>query len=170
MKHRDSKTMFWRAAWLSLLLFLAACSSTPTVQGTAPGSVNHWQGRLALKVEGPAAQAWTAFFELDGNPERGSLVLSSLFGTRLARMQWAPNSASLQTPSENLQFPSLEAMVAHHNANPFPVTALFSWLQGQRLDVKGWEVSMDQLPQGRLSALQRGPDNALTELKVILER
>jgi outer membrane lipoprotein LolB len=132
--------------------------------------VNHWQGRLALKVEGPAAQAWTAFFELDGNPERGSLVLSSLFGTRLARMQWSPGSASLQTPSENLQFPSLEAMAAHHTSSPIPVAALFSWLQGQRADVKGWEVSMDQLPQGRLSALQRGPDNALTELKVILDR
>lgn len=170
MSGRDSNAMFWRAAWLSVILFLAACSSTPIVQPSAQGSDKHWQGRLALKVEGASAQAWTAFFELDGNPERGSLILSSLFGTRLARMQWAPNSASLQTPSENLQFPSLEAMVAHHNANPFPVTALFSWLQGQRLDVKGWEVSMDQLPQGRLSALQRGPDNALTELKVILER
>ena len=170
MKHRDSKAMFWRAAWLSVILFLAACSSTPTMQGTAPGSVNHWQGRLALKVEGPAAQAWTAFFELDGNPERGSLVFSSLFGTRLARMQWSPNSASLQTPSETLQFSSLEAMAAHHTPSPIPIAALFSWLQGHRADAKGWEVSMDQVQQGRISALQRGPANALTELKVILDR
>jgi hypothetical protein len=29
---------------------------------------------------------------------------------------------------------------------------------------------MDQLQQGRLSALQRGPDSALMELKIILER
>ena len=169
-KAMDSKAMFWRAGWLSILLFLTACSSAPIVQPSAQRSDNHWQGRLALKVEGPAAQAWTAFFELDGNPERGSLVLNSLFGTRLARMQWSPNSASLQTPNETLQFSSLEAMATHHTSSPIPVAALFSWLQGQRFDVKGWDVSLDQLPQGRLSALQRGPANALTELKVILER
>ena len=55
-------------------------------------------------------------------------------------------------------------------ASVVAVAALFSWLQGQRVDVKGWEVSMDQLQQGRLSALQRGPDSALMELKIILER
>ena len=171
MRNIDSKViLLWRAAWLSVILFLTACSSTPIVQPLAQGSASHWQGRLALKVEGPSAQAWTAFFELDGTPERGSLVLSSLFGTRLAKMQWDPHSASLQTPSETLQFSSLEAMAAHHTPSPIPVAALFSWLQGQRVDVKGWEVSMDQLQQGRLTALQRGPANALTELKIILER
>ncbi len=171
MSRSGSKFMlFWRSGWFSVLLFLTACSSTPTVQPLAQGGATHWQGRLALKVEGPAAQAWTAFFELDGTPEYGSLVLNSLFGNRLARMQWAPHSASLQTPSDTLQFSSLEAMAAHHTPSPIPVAALFSWLQGQRVDVKGWEVSMDQLQQGRLSALQRGPDSALMELKIILER
>ncbi|MEN9467504.1 MAG: hypothetical protein RL081_1505, partial [Pseudomonadota bacterium] len=76
--------------WLQLLLllaivFIAGCASVPGARAPNDSETAHWQGRLALKVYSTPVQAMTANFELQGSAQAGSLVLTTVLGSTLAR-------------------------------------------------------------------------------------
>lgn len=157
----------WALLVLCWLLMLGGCAS-PTAHSSADAAQPHWQGRLAVKVAGEPPQAFSADFALLGSASQGSLALSSVLGTRLATLRWDASSATLQTPTELLQFASVDAMVAHSMGTPLPLTAVFGWLQGEAASAAGWTVDLHELPAGRLRAWRLAPD-AAAEIRIILE-
>lgn len=143
--------------------------SPPSLAYTAPP---HWQGRLAIRVASAPPQALSAGFSLEGTAQTGTLTLTSVLGTRLATMRWSPESATLQTPRELLEFASVDAMVTHSTGASFPLGALFGWLQGDPDSPRGWAVDLRDLPSGRIRAWRLAAEaagDAAAEIKIILE-
>jgi outer membrane lipoprotein LolB len=159
-----------RGAWLSLcmaLWLLAGCATRPPTP-LPTEEVMRWQGRLSIKLFTSPVQAWSAGFVLTGDPQQGSLLLSSPLGSVVAHLQWSGNSASLKTADGNQQFDSLQALVVRASGTDLPVAALFAWLQGQAMAVPGWEVELPSAEKKRLFAWQR-LHSPHAELKMVLE-
>ena len=152
------------ACWL---LLVSGCANLNTGRAHHPAQA-FWQGRLAVKVASEPPQAFSAYFALQGSATQGSLTLTSLLGTRLATLQWTPETASLQTPHESLQFASVDAMVAHSVGTPLPIAAVFAWLHGDSSTAAGWAVDLEDWPTGRIRAWRLAPD-AAAEIKIILD-
>lgn len=160
--------MHSRLWWLlCCVVLLAGCASQPVAPSDVPEPA-YWQGRVAVKVYSQPVQAWSAAFTLTGTPEQGSLRLTSPLGSVMAYLQWTPNSASLVTAEGVEQFDTLQNMVLRATGLDLPVSALFAWLQGQPVEVAGWEVTLPQSAQRRLVARQFGQAPE-AELKMVLE-
>lgn len=164
---KTSGAALWALLALCWLLSLGGCAS-PTTRSPTDAAQPSWQGRLAVKVAGEPPQAFSANFALLGSASQGSLTLSSVLGNRLATLRWNASSATLQTPTELLQFASVDAMVAHSMGTPLPLAAVFDWLQGEAATAAGWAVDLQDLPAGRLRAWRLAPD-AAAEIRIILE-
>jgi outer membrane lipoprotein LolB len=151
------------------IIFIAGCAAPTRATRVFDINSSQWQGRLALKVASTPPQAFSANFDLQGNALNGSLTLSTVLGSTLARMQWSPGFAMLQTTGEPTQFESLPALVRHVTGTDLPIDHLFQWLQGENTHTLGWDVDFEALAQGRLTARRAAPQGD-TELKIILDR
>lgn len=158
-----------RLVALFAIIFIAGCASVPRAEGTSDQETSHWQGRLALKVFSTPVQAFSANFELDGSAQAGSLTLSTALGSTLARMQWSPGRAALQTSKETREFSSLSAMVSEITGTDLPVVSLFSWLKGADSPTPLWEADLSDLANGRITARRTAEPNP-SELKILLDR
>ena len=127
-----------------------------------------WQGRLWLKVLTTPVQAFSADFDLQGTAQTGELTFTSPLGSTLARLQWDPAGALLQTTGAPERFASLDALTQRATGTSLPIASLFSWLQGREAPTPGWEADLRAVPTGRLEAKRLGPE-APAELKIILE-
>jgi outer membrane lipoprotein LolB len=152
---------------LFAIIFIAGCASITRVNGTFPSKDAFWQGRLALTVHSTPVQAFSANFELQGNAQAGSLVLSTMLGSTLARIQWTDTTATLISGNDTRAFDSLPMLLRHTLGTDLPVASLFAWLQGQAATAPEWEVDLTQLDQGRLNARRTSLVNP-AELKIIL--
>ena len=163
----------WRrlvsVAYLVVTAGLLACASVspPPIAEPVPGA--HWEGRLALKIQTTPVQAVAASFELQGNAQLGSLVLSTPLGTTLARMQWGAKGVLLQTDKPTQYFDSLDALTEVYLGHSVPIASLFAWLAGDASHAAGWAVDTTGLSNGRLIARQLAPLTPV-ELKIVLER
>jgi len=125
---------------------------------------------LAVRVGDANTQhAYTAGFELTGSALRGRLVLTSVLGNTLARLQWSETSVSLQTTGEAQQFASLADLVQQATGTDLPLTSLFIWLRGEPASAPGWEADLSGLAEGRLSARSVGAQKQ-SDIKIVLER
>ncbi|WP_294767556.1 outer membrane lipoprotein LolB [uncultured Rhodoferax sp.] len=131
---------------------------------------NHWQGRIAIKVLSNPPQSFSSNFELDGQGDTGRLTLLSPLGTTVAQMHWAPGLAQLRQGGEVRDFASLDDLAQQATGTALPVAALFDWLHGTPTPAPGWEVALDQLPEGRLQAHRQADASAAVELRILLER
>lgn len=172
----------WALALLMCTIFsIAGCASFTrpverfgSQEGGEPAATaeippRQWSGRLALKVDGPTPQSFTAAFELTGDAQTGQLTLSTPLGSTLAQLNWTPAGASLQSPRERRVFPSLDAMIAHVTGASVPAQALFDWLQGKSTVSAGWSADLSQRAQGRIVARQPRPPQP-SELRIVLDR
>lgn len=151
-----------------LALLVAACAQPPRTAAQQQAA-DLWSGRLALLVEGDAAQSFSAVFTLEGTPERGDLTLSTPLGTVLAALHWEPGRAQLQSPGGDRTAESLDALVADSLGAPIPVRALFAWLRGDAVIAAGWQADLSQLDGGRLVAVRSQP-LPLATLRIALDR
>jgi outer membrane lipoprotein LolB len=159
-----------RVLLLIAILFVAGCASQTGARGTFGSDSAFWAGRLAVRVaDATTQQAYSAGFELTGSALRGSLVLTSVLGSTLARLQWSETSASLQTTGEAQQFASLAELVQQATGTDLPLASLFFWLRGEAANAPGWEADLSGLPEGRLSARSSGAQKQ-SEIKIVLER
>lgn len=157
----------WLGAVLMALL-LTACAQ-PTRIATPQQAAGPWNGRMALVVEGEAAQSFSAVFFLEGTPQRGDLTLSTPLGTVLAALHWEPGRAELQSPSGDRTANSLDALLRDTFSSAIPVQALFAWLQGSAATAEGWQVDLSQLNKGSLVAVRAQPQPSAT-LRIALDR
>ena len=154
---------------LLLVLCLAGCATPRTPNQQGAGTDAHWQGKLSVKVYSSPVQAFSAQFELQGSPQAGQLVLSSVLGSTLAQLEWRNGYAALRTSSEQRSFESLEELAKRATGADIPVADLFSWLQGQQTVSAHWTADLSELANGRIHAHSRGEPNP-AELKIILDQ
>ena len=164
-------------AILVATLLIAGCAS-PT-RAVAPQNIGlattqAWAGRISLQVQGTpdgvAAQSFSASFELSGQPDKGELTLISPLGNVLGVLRWAPGEAVLDPGNGKLQrFTSVEAFLAQTTGAAVPMTALFSWLQGDNTPVPGWTADLSRHSEGRIAA-RRDQPTPQADLRVVLER
>jgi outer membrane lipoprotein LolB len=149
-------------------LLLTGCAHlNSSRQHTDPSTF--WSGRLALQVDGSAAQSFSASFELKGSAEAGELTLFNPLGGTVARMLWQPGSATLHAHGEIRPFDSLETLVVQATGAPLPLAALFDWLRGRNTPVPGWQADLARLDDGRLTAVRSQPEPTAT-LRVVLDK
>jgi outer membrane lipoprotein LolB len=152
----------WLAAVLLPAALLAGCAQAP--RASVPEGL---AGRLAVQVEAfndSPARSWAAAFELQGTAERGSLHVTSPLGTVLARAQWLPGEARLQTSQGETLGASLDALSERMLGESMPLAALIEWLHGrpwagapvQRLpdgvEQLGWHIDLSRFGDGVLVA------------------
>lgn len=157
------------ALLLTATLLIAGCAHKTGANAAFPAEAQ-WSGRLALKVQSDPTQAFSADFELGGNPQNGLLVFFTPLGTTAARLQWAPGIATLVADGETRQFDSLAALAQQATGADLPVRALFDWLNGQATEVLGWTVDLSRIDQGRLQAARTAGDMPAVELRIVLQR
>jgi len=162
-------------------LVLAGCAVVPQT----PQGGESLSGRLAVKVDGEggaAPRSVSAGFELQGDPQRGRLNLSTPLGSVLAQARWAPGSVALVTPQGERQFADLDALTGEVLGESLPVAALFDWLRGRpwpgaasTVSVPpaepgfaqlGWVVSLARFDQAWIVATRQSPPTVTVRAKV----
>lgn len=168
-----------------MALMLGGCSTTtpgadslstaPTI--TSAGA--HWSGRLALQLHDGRvlhesgqgdSRSYSASFALHGTPERGSLHLSSPFGTLLAQLHWEPGRAWLlqggadDAPTHSSS--SLAQLLRSTLGVDVPIATLFAWLHGQAHEANGWRADLSRYGTGRITAHSQHP---AATLRLILD-
>lgn len=125
---------------------------------------------MGLQVHDPMAQeqSFSASFQLQGSPERGSLDVFNPLGSQIAKLQWQPGSAYLQQGERVTTSESLDALLQQSLGTALPVAALFSWLQGQNAAAPGWQVDLSRHSEGRITAQRTSPTPPAT-LRVVLQ-
>lgn len=156
------------AAALIATFLIAACAAPARNTDTLSDGIPRWQGRLVVKVGGSEPSNFSSSFELQGNASTGQLAFTNALGTILARIAWAPGSATLQTVSTPQSFPDLDALTLHAAGAELPVAQLFDWLQGQATPSAGWEVDLSARTGGRISAHRSAPRPEV-DLRIVLE-
>lgn len=151
------------------IIFIAGCAQLPGAKGPIDIKNTNWQGRLALRVHSTPEQSFSSHFDLQGNPQAGTLLLTTPLGTTLAAIHWSPANATLQTGGTVQQFDSLAALAAHVTGTDLPIASLFAWLQGVASPAPGWQTDLSEIPTGKLSAHRIPPDTP-ADLKIILDR
>ncbi|WP_394787345.1 lipoprotein insertase outer membrane protein LolB [Rhodoferax sp.] len=159
------------ARWCGLLACIALLSACAHLapERQANDSRPFWSGRLALQVDDANSPSFSASFELKGSAEQGELTLFNPLGGTVARMVWAPGSATLYANGEVRPFDSLDALVAQATGAPLPLAALFDWLQGSNTPVPGWQADLSRLDSGRLTALRSQP-TPTANLRIVLDK
>ena len=147
-------------------LLLAACASV------APPAGDLLSGRLSVRVDGQPGRAVSAGFELSGDAQRGSLVLSGPLGTTAAQASWSPGEAVLRSGSSETRHADLDSLGQAALGEALPMAALFTWLRGRawagaptqpRPDGQpgfqqlGWQIDLTRWSDGTLEAVRMAP-------------
>jgi outer membrane lipoprotein LolB len=146
------------------LLVLAGCASVTPPAGEAPPLAGRLAVTVAAQPSSPARSASTQF-ELQGNADRGRLVLTSPLGTTLARASWQPGAAEADTGRGNIErHTSLDALAQSLLGEPLPLAALVEWLHGRPwngaphtlrpsgFEQLGWQIDTSRRADGVLLA------------------
>ena len=128
-------------------------------------------GRLSVLVaatDTEPARAFSAGFELRGDPAAGRLDLFAPTGTVVARAIWQPGLAQLEAGQGSARFADLGELTLRALGERLPVEALFDWLQGrpwpgvphtprpQGFAQEGWDVDVSALTRGSIVARRDG--------------
>lgn len=165
-----------KVLWPALALcagLLAGCAQPPRQLPTEDAATStgnhHWSGRMALQVQDSQQQSFSAGFELQGKPERGTLLVFNPLGSILARLQWTQTEATLQQGERITTSASLPELITQMTGSNIPVAALFDWLQGKDTAVSGWQTDLSRISEGRLRAERSSPPPEAS-LRVVLDQ
>jgi len=149
---------------------LAGCANVAPLVPATGGDA--FSGRLALRVEplGAApARAFSAAFDLRGNPVAGSLGLSTPLGSMLAQARWKSGEVVLVTPQGTRRFDDLDDLTREVLGESVPIEAWFDWLRGRPwtgapsavasagFEQLGWAVDLARFGEGAVSARRGAP-------------
>ena len=154
-----------RLAGVAGVALLAGCASLPP-----PADL--LSGRLSLRVDGQPERSISAGFELSGNAERGSLLLTGPLGTSAALASWSPGQAVLRSGGSETRHADLDSLGQAALGEALPMAALFDWLHGRawpgaatqpRADSQagfqqlGWQIDLGRWSDGALQAVRLTP-------------
>lgn len=156
-----------RWLWLGFVAGMMGCAA-PSFERTQPQVGQYaWSGRMLLKADTSPPARFTATFELNGSVQQGRLVLATPLGTTLATIHWRPGMAELHSSGDVRYFVDLNTLTTALTGTQFPLTALFSWLDGRdAATVDGWQADLSRLNVGLLTAQQQASPQ--TTIKLIL--
>lgn len=149
-------------------MLVTGCATRTPPGAPASAATAIWNGRLAVRVDTQAPQAFSAAFELRGDAESGLLLLFSPLGNTLARLSWSPSEARLLADGKEQSFASFAALSLQVTGASLPLDGLFQWLAGVPALVEGWQAELGNLANGRLLARRSTPLPAV-ELRIILD-
>lgn len=147
--------------------FIVACALGGCAVQPPRSSGDTVVGRLSVLVaptDTEPARAFSAGFELRGDPDAGRLDLFAPTGTVVARAVWQPGSARLEAGQGSARFANLGELTQRALGERLPVEALFDWLQGrpwpgvphtprpQGFAQEGWDVDVSALTRGSIVA------------------
>lgn len=153
-------------AVLAVLALLAGCATAP------PSTVPVLSGRLSVRVDGQPDKSVSAGFELAGDAERGSLLLTGPLGTGAARATWQPGEALLTSGSSTQRHADLDSLGQAALGEALPMAALFDWLRGRAwpgapsrpradggtgFEQLGWRIDLARWGDGLLDAVRLAP-------------
>ncbi|MBF5003555.1 lipoprotein insertase outer membrane protein LolB [Diaphorobacter caeni] len=164
-----SQSLQRRAVVLGAAALLAGCAQPKREPGVAINGEDFWTGRLGLQVDEGAEKNFSAGFDLSGDAGRGKLTLYNPLGNVLAKLQWSPGLAMLDSPDQKLESDSLSALLIQLTGNDLPIQALFGWLRGVDVKVTGWSADLSRMDSGRLTATRISPQPGAV-LRIVLER
>jgi outer membrane lipoprotein LolB len=147
--------MSWVTARWALaiaLLFLAGCASLSKPAAPMPAHGAHWQGRLALKIHSEPVQAFSAYFDLQGDAQAGALTFFTPIGSTAARLEWNPQGAQLQTSGEPQQFASVDALTRHSSKGSMPPRRVGKLTSRALTMEKSWRNDWHLKPQSTLKS------------------
>ena len=156
---------------LIAIILIAGCAQSIRAKPANSSKNEFWAGRISLQVQSEPAQAFSASFELRGQPERGELTLiSPLLGNVLGVLRWSPGDAALDSGNQKIEhFPSIDELMERATGAAVPPSALFAWLRGDNASVSGWSADLSRLSEGRISATRTRPAPQ-AELRVVLDQ
>lgn len=176
MMESTTRRRTWRAVLISCVIgstLLTGCALPQRQLNTDTSSAStlnqHWSGRMALQVQDSQQQSFSAGFELQGQPERGTLLVFSPLGSILARLKWTPSGATLQQGESITTSDSLSELITRLTGNDIPVAALFDWLRGKDTAVAGWSTDLSRINEGRMRADRSSPTPEAS-LRIVLEQ
>jgi outer membrane lipoprotein LolB len=166
-----------RLAALVAAIFAAGCATVVPNSPITGGDA--FSGRLALRVaaEGTeGARAFSAAFDLRGDPRDGSLGLSTPLGSRLAEAHWSPQEVVMITPQGRRSFADLDQLTREVLGESVPVEAWFDWLHGRPwpgapstpgagaigFEQLGWTVDLARFAEGSVVATRQLPAPIVT--------
>lgn len=161
------------AAFLLATLFIAGCAVPPKAGVASPAEASSWRGRLAVQIEADQPesqpQSFSAGFELTGTPLAGELTLYTPLGSTAAALSWSARTALMRINGEVRYFESLDELIKQGVGTDIPVVALFAWLAGDNMNVKGWSADLSQHVNGRITA-RRAEPAPVAVLRLVLEK
>lgn len=151
------------------IISIAGCARVPGAAGPKDLARELWTGRISLQVQSEPPQSFSAGFELKGKLESGELSLTSPLGNVLGVLRWSPGEALLDSGNQKIQrFASVDELMAQATGADLPLSALFSWLHGDSVSIKGWSADMSRFGEGRIAAKRTQPAPQ-AELRVVLD-
>lgn len=157
------------AILLGASALLVACAQPKRAPDAITNGENFWTGRLGLQVDEGAEKNFSAGFDLSGDADRGMLTLYNPLGNVLAKLQWSPGAAQLDSPDQKLESDSLGTLIVQLTGNDLPIQALFGWLRGVDVKVTGWTADLSRIDSGRLVATRFSPQPGAV-LRIVLNR
>ncbi len=163
------------AALAVALVVVAGCATVPPPGPAGSGAA--FSGRLALRVAAEGSdkeRAFSAAFDLRGDPREGALGLSTPLGSRLAEAHWKPGEVVLVTPQGRRSFADLDAMTRDVLGESVPIEAWFDWLCGRPwpgassapnsagFEQLGWTVDLAHFGDGGVLATREQPRPIVT--------
>ncbi len=157
----------WRQAGAAAVVLLTGCASL-----APPPPAGVLGGRLSVRVDGQAERAVSLGFELSGDAERGSLLLTGPLGTTAAQASWQPGQALLRSAGSESHHADLDSLGQAALGEALPMAALFAWLRGRawagapaqpRTDGRpgfqqlGWQIDLARWSDGTLEAVRTAP-------------
>ncbi|PUE30867.1 hypothetical protein B9Z35_07395 [Limnohabitans sp. Jir61] len=163
-----------RCWWIALLMstLLVGCatpSRTAKSFSTEQANMPEWQGRISVQVLGDTPSSMSASFLLRGDAKNGELDLYSPLGTTLGALQWTPQLVQLSDGGKHQYFNSLAELTEKATGAALPVEAIFGWLQGQQVNIRGWQADLSSVSQGSLFARRTEPAPEVT-LRIKLDQ
>lgn len=175
-----------RLAGVALALMLTGCSHLATTPAPPPyvaePAAQHYEGRLAVRVENDPKRSFSANFTLDGQAQSGQLSLSTAIGTQVALARWLPGRVWLVDGDGTREFEALDQLSRETLGEDIPLVAFFDWLGGRPwpeapsqplqhnapgFEQMGWHVRLDRFNDGLIVAQRQTP--SIVNLRVKLD-
>jgi outer membrane lipoprotein LolB len=134
-------------------------------------------GRMVIRIEAhgnESARAFSAAFDLRGDPRAGALGLSTPLGSMLAQARWTATEVVLATPQGTRNFTDLDSLTREVLGESVPIEAWFDWLRGRPwpgapstpvagtsspgFEQLGWAVDLARFADGAVSATRQSPE------------
>jgi outer membrane lipoprotein LolB len=145
------------------------------------GDRQQFSGRLSLRMHQPgtgATDGGTLFFEFDGSPDEGTLVLQTIIGTAVATARWNPAFAEILMPQGKRTGATLDDVATALLGQELPLAAILHWVRAipwagapheartDGFDQLGWSISLEGWHERMITARRSARPERANDLDI----